>query len=442
MADIDFGQMRRMPYNLDAEQSVLGSILIDPECVNAVVKKINHQDFYVEEHRDIFLAMHSLFLKNKQIDPVTLIDTLVENGVKDRERTTAYVRTLAEAVPTAANVEDYAEIVRSKSLLRKLIEACTDITDLAFEEQTPAEDVLAAAQSRIGELANANVSREFVHISDVLVMTYDEIKLRAENKGEIGCRTGFGVLDNVLVGLGSGDLVLIGARPGMGKTAFALNIATNIAKTTDKAICIFSLEMSNIQLATRMLSSEAMVDSLALRSGKLSSEQWKKIADTTAHLSGFNIYVDDTAGNSVSRIRAKLHGVKNVGLVVVDYLQLMQSDRKFDSRVLEVGEISRGLKLLAKELGVPVICCAQLSRGPESRTDKRPMLSDLRDSGSIEQDADVVMFLYRDEYYKNESESGASKVEVIIAKNRHGSQGKVELGWFGQYTKFSGLENE
>lgn len=439
MADNEFGQMRKMPFNLEAEQSVLGSILIDPECINEVVRRISFKDFYLEEHRDIFLAMYELFTSSKQIDPVTLIDNLVANGVKDRDRTVAYVKVLAEVVPTAANVADYADIVRSKSLLRQLIEACGEITDMAFEEQTPAADVLAAAQARITELANNNTSRDFVHIRQVLMQTFKEIKERAQNKGSIGAATGFDALDRVLVGLGKGDLVLVGARPGMGKTAFALNIATNVAKQTHKTVCIFSLEMSDVQLVTRILSSEALIDSLALRSGNLTDAQWSKIAETSAQLSKLNIFIDDTAGNSAARIKAKLSGIKDLGLVVVDYLQLMQADRRFDSRVLEVGDISRNLKLLAKELGVPVICCAQLSRGPESRTDKRPMLSDLRDSGSIEQDADVVIFLYRNEYYKNESE-GLSQAEIIISKNRHGSQGKVMMGWAGQYTKFTGLE--
>jgi len=439
MAEIDFGQTRKLPFSLEAEQSVLGSILIDPESFTLIAGKLSYGDFYLEEHRDIYLSMQNLFLKNRQIDPVTLIDALVEAGVKDRERTATYVKVLAEAVPTAANVTDYAEIVHSKSLLRRLISVCTEITDSAFEEHEPARDILSAAESRISALSDENVSSDFKHIRDVLLETYNDIEERAKNKGKIGCPTGYRKLDAVLVGLGKGDLVLVGARPGMGKTAFALNLATNIAHSTGKAVCIFSLEMSNVQLVTRMLASEALVDSLALRSGSLATEQWNKLAKASAYLSSCNIYIDDTVGINVTGMKAKLRRIKDLGLVVVDYLQLMQADRRIDNRVQEVADISRNLKLLAKELGVPVICCAQLSRGPESRTDKRPMLSDLRDSGAIEQDADIVMFLYRDEYYNTQTE-GISKAEVIIAKNRHGSLGKVELGWFGQYTKFTDID--
>ena len=441
MADLDFGQSRKMPFSLEAEQSVLGSILIDPESFTQIAGKITHNDFYLEEHRDIYLAMQKLFLDSRQIDPVTLIDVLVAEGVRDRERTVAYVKVLAETVPTAANIVDYATIVHNKSLLRQLITICGEIIDLAFEEHESANDILSAAESKISALSDENISKDFVHIRDVLLQTYADLEERSKNKGKIGCPTGYGKLDAVLVGLGKGDLVLVGARPGMGKTAFALNLATNIAHSTGKAVCIFSLEMSNVQLVTRMLSSEALVDSLALRSGALSPDQWNKLAGASSYLSSCNVYIDDTVGINVTGMKAKLRRIKDLGLVVVDYLQLMQSDRRVDNRVQEVADISRNLKLLAKELGVPVICCAQLSRGPENRTDKRPMLADLRDSGAIEQDADIVMFLYRDEYYNSQSE-GVSKAEVIIAKNRHGSLGKVELGWFGQYTKFTDLEEE
>lgn len=439
MAEFEFGQTRKMPFSLEAEQSVLGSIMIDPESFTKIAGNIAHTDFYLEEHRDIYLAMQKLFLSSRQIDPVTLIDMLVEEGVKDRERTVAYVKVLAEAVPTAANILDYARIVRNKSLLRQLIEISTEISDMAFEEHDSAKDILSAAESKISALSDQNTSGDFVHIRDVLIETYAQIDELTKNKGKVGCPTGYGKLDRVLVGLGKGDLVLVGARPGMGKTSFALNLATNIAHSTGKAVCVFSLEMSNTQLVTRMLSSEALVDSFALRSGNLTPEQWNKLAGASAYLSSCDIYIDDTPGINVTGMKAKLRRVKNLGLVVVDYLQLMQADRKIDNRVQEVADISRNLKLLAKELGVPLVCCAQLSRGPEGRTDKRPMLSDLRDSGAIEQDADIVMFLYRDEYYNAQTE-GVSKAEVIIAKNRHGTTGKVELGWFGQYTKFTDLE--
>ena len=441
MAEYEFGQMRKMPFSLEAEQSVLGSILIDPESFTKIAGKIDHTDFYLEEHKSIYLAMQKLFLESRNIDPVTLIDTLVEEGVKDREQTVSYVKVLAETVPTAANIADYAEIVKNKSLLRKLIDICSETMDIAFGEQENAKEVLSAVESRISALSDANVTGDFIHIRDALVKTYAEIDETIKNKGKNGTQTGYGKLDRVLVGMGKGDLVLIGARPAMGKTSFAMNIAVNAAHSSGKAVCVFSLEMSSVQLATRMLSSEAQVDSLSIRSGKLSPEQWNKLAGASSYLSSCDIYIDDTSGMNVTAMKAKLRRMKNLGLIVVDYLQLMQADRKIDNRVQEVADISRNLKLMAKDLGVPLICCAQLSRGPEGRTDKRPMLSDLRDSGAIEQDADIVLFLYRDEYYNKQTE-GVSQAEVIIAKNRHGSTDKVTLGWLGQYTKFTDIEEE
>jgi replicative DNA helicase len=299
------------------------------------------------------------------------------------------------------------------------------------------------AEQKIFAVAEGRENKGFTHIRDALVQVYDRLHLLAENKTEaLGMPTGFSGLDRVLVGLGKSDLVLVGARPGMGKTSFAVNLATYAATTTKKSVCIFSLEMSAEQLITRVMSSEALIDSYRLRSGELNDEDWDKLAHAASRLSECEILIDDTTGITVTGMKAKLRRVKNLGMVVIDYLQLMQSDRRIDNRVQEVAEISRGLKLLAKELQVPVICCAQLSRGPESRTDKRPMLSDLRDSGAIEQDADIVLFLYRDEYYKTEKDEPQNVAEVIVAKNRHGSTGNVKMGWFGQYTKFTTLEED
>ena len=441
MAEYEFGQMRKMPFSLEAEQSVLGSILIDPESFTKIAGKITHNDFYLEEHKSIYLAMQKLFLESRNIDPVTLIDTLVAEGVKDREQTVSYVKVLAETVPTAANIDDYAKIVRNKSLLRQLIAICSETIDIAFEEHEDAKDILSAVESKISTLSDENVTGDFIHIKEALLQTYAEIDETIKNKGKNGTPTGYGKLDQVLIGMGKGDLVLIGARPAMGKTSFAMNIAVNAAHSMKKSVCVFSLEMSSVQLATRMLSSEALVDSMSIRSGKLTPDQWNKLAAASSYLSSCDIYIDDTSGMNVTAMKAKLRRRKDLGLIVVDYLQLMQADRKIDNRVQEVADISRNLKLMAKDLGVPLICCAQLSRGPEGRTDKRPMLSDLRDSGAIEQDADIVMFLYRDEYYSKQTE-GVSQAEVIIAKNRHGSTANIKLGWFGQFTKFTDLETE
>ena len=433
MADMQ----KNLPCALEAEQSVLGSILIDPNCFADLTEIIHADDFYLDEHGEIFYAMQDLFAKSREIDLVTLIDTLVSRGVYNEEESKKYIKVIAETVPSAANVLDYAKIVREKSLLRSLIGAADEIRESAFSAQGDVKDIIDSAEAKVFSIAQGSESKGFVHIREAISRTYERLDLLARDKDAAsGTPTGFSALDRTIVGLGEGDLVLIGARPGMGKTSFAMNIATNIAKSSQKNVCVFSLEMSAEQLASRMLSSEALVDSYAIRSGNLTTDQYKKLADAAADLSESNILIDDTTGITVTRMKAKLRRVKNLGLVVVDYLQLMQGERNSDNRVLEVGDISRGLKILAKELKIPVICCAQLSRGPESRTDKRPMLSDLRDSGAIEQDADIVMFLYRDEYYKAPGEGEQSVAECIVAKNRHGSTGTVKLGWIGQFTKF------
>ena len=428
---------KKMPASVEAEQSVLGSILIDPNCFADLTEIIHADDFYLDEHGEIFYAMQDLFAKSREIDLVTLIDTLVSRGVYNEEESKKYIKVIAETVPSAANVLDYAKIVREKSLLRSLIGAADEIRETAFSAQGDVKDIIDSAEAKVFSIAQGSESKGFVHIREAISRTYERLDLLARDKDAAsGTPTGFSALDRTIVGLGEGDLVLIGARPGMGKTSFAMNIATNIAKSSQKNVCVFSLEMSAEQLASRMLSSEALVDSYAIRSGNLTTDQYKKLADAAADLSESNILIDDTTGITVTRMKAKLRRVKNLGLVVVDYLQLMQGERNGDNRVLEVGDISRGLKILAKELKIPVICCAQLSRGPESRTDKRPMLSDLRDSGAIEQDADIVMFLYRDEYYKAPGDGEQSVAECIVAKNRHGSTGTVKLGWIGQFTKF------
>ena len=432
-----------MPFSLEAEQSVLGAILIDPTCMDHLAGILSAEDFMLEEHKDVFTAMQKMYLRSKTIDVVTLLDELVRDGVYDEAGGKDYIRLISEIVPSAANVKDYAEIVRDKSMLRALIGACDDITAMAYSEQEDTAHLVEMAEQKIFSVAEGRENKGFTHIRDALVQVYDRLHLLAENKAEaLGMPTGFSGLDRVLVGLGKSDLVLVGARPGMGKTSFAVNLATYAAANTKKSVCIFSLEMSAEQLITRVMSSEALIDSYRLRSGELTDEDWDKLAHAASRLSECDILIDDTTGITVTGMKAKLRRVKNLGMVVIDYLQLMQSDRRIDNRVQEVAEISRGLKLLAKELQVPVICCAQLSRGPESRTDKRPMLSDLRDSGAIEQDADIVLFLYRDEYYKSEKDEPQNIAEVIVAKNRHGSTGNVKMGWFGQYTKFTTLDED
>lgn len=437
-----------MPFSTDAEQSVLGSILIQPDSFDKVAPILTADDFFIEEHKQIFETMRELYKKNRDIDAVTLVDALVREGVYDKAGGAQYMKIIAQVVPTAANIVDYAKIVKDKSTLRRLITACEEISGEAYSEIGEVEHTLDAAEQRIFEIAEHRESKNFERIDAVLKRVYENLEILSKDKNAFkGTPTGFSGIDRVLVGMGESDLVLIGARPGMGKTSFALNIGTNVAKSTKKAVAIFSLEMSADQLVTRMLSSEAMVESVALRSGNISEEDWVKLAHAAAELAESEILIDDTTGQTITAMKAKLRRVKNLGLVIIDYLQLMQSDRRIDNRVQEVADISRNLKIMAKELGVPIICCAQLSRGPESRTDKKPMLSDLRDSGAIEQDADVVVFLYRDEYYKTDREAGAEgagadTAEVIVAKNRHGGSGTVKVGWIGRYTKFMTIDND
>ena len=435
---------KRLPFSMPAEQSLLGAVLIDPASLNEIAALMKGEDFYLEEHKQIYLAMQELFLANREIDVVTLIDMLVTRGVYDKAGGEDYIRTLSEAVPDALNIKDYARIVKEKSILRQLISAAGEISESAYSEQESVTSILDHAENLIFKIAQGRDTQNFRHIREVLQDVYGHLQeLRTNAEATQGTKTGFSLLDRVLAGMGKSDLVLIGARPGMGKTSFALNIATNVAKQTKKAVCIFSLEMSAEQLVNRVLSSEALVNSYALRTGELTPEDWEHLAVASGELSGCDILIDDTSGMTVTAMKAKLRRVQNLGLVVIDYLGLMQGDRHNDNRVQEVSEISRSLKIMAKELMVPVICCAQLSRGPESRTDKKPMLSDLRDSGAIEQDADTVIFLYRSEYYKTDETANnqtTSIAEVIIAKNRHGSTGNVPMGWNGQYTKFLTIE--
>ena len=437
--------VRKMPASIVSERALLGSILIDAASITEVLTIIGADDFYVAEHKQIFLAMRELFDASREIDEVTLIDTLVHKGVYEKSGGEDYIRSLLDATPSAQNVKDYARIIKEESTRRQIIAVCAEVSDMTYAEQEAVPHILDYAQGQLNDISAGRDSRNFRHIRDVLRNVMEDLHNLADGDGATqGTPTGFSGLDRILVGMGDSDLILVGARPGMGKTSFTLNIASNVAIATKKAVCIFSLEMSAEQLVSRMISSEAMVNSRALRSGQLTPEDWKKIADAAARLSCTNILIDDTSGMTVTSMKSKLRRVENLGLVAIDYLQLMESERRSDNRALEVGEISRGLKLMAKDLRVPVVCCAQLSRGPESRTDKRPQLSDLRDSGSIEQDADVVMFLYRDEYYKTDrSPDGKedNEAEVIIQKNRHGSTGNVKMGWIGSYTKFLTLDD-
>ena len=431
---------RKLPHSVEAEQSVLGSVLIDPESFPKVATYLKSDDFYIEDHAAAFEAMQRLFLQNSTIDVVTLVNELIKGGVYTGDSGPNYMKVLAETVPTASNLMDYAKIVKEKSVLRSLIKACEEIILSAYAGSDDASDIVNSAEQKIFAIAQGSEQQNFSPIREIIMGVYDHLKLlREDREAAIGTPSGFTELDKVLVGMAPSDLILIGARPGMGKTSFALNIAAKAARRTKKAVCIFSLEMSKEQLTTRMLSSEGMIDNYALRTGDLDDQQWAALASISGELSEYQILIDDTTGLTITGMKAKLRRVKNLGLVVIDYLQLMTSDKRIDNRVQEVSDISRNLKLMAKEMNVPVICCAQLSRAPEGRTDKTPQLSDLRDSGAIEQDADVVLFLYRSDYY-NDGGDDQNYAEVVVAKNRHGSTGRIKMGFMGQYTRFTDLD--
>ena len=435
-------KLRKMPFSMEAEQSVLGTVILDPERLNDIASLLRPEDFYLEQHERIYEAMRDIFMRpDTNLDEVTLLEELIENGTLDEAGGKEYIKVLASSVPSVSNLSDYVRIIKDKAVLRRLIDASGQISDMAYTGEGETRDILDRSEQLIFDIADKNETKGFVHIRDAIMEHCSLLVEMAKNPEAPKERpTYFSDIDKFLIGMGKGDLVLVGARPGVGKTSFVLNIASNISKRMkDKAIVVFSLEMSCEQLASRLLCSEALIDASKMRNGILSEEDWVKLARAAGVLAETNIYFDDTSNISVTSMKAKLRRVKNLGLVIIDYLQLMQSDRKTENRVQEVSDISRGLKLMAKEFEVPVITCAQLSRSSE-KENKRPVLSDLRDSGAIEQDADTVMFLTRD-YYKGDPEK-ENIADCIIAKNRHGATGTATLGWYGQFTKFITIDKE
>ena len=431
------------PQNIEAEQSVLGCMLLDKEVVPIIAEILKPEDFYREDHKVIFESIMDLFERAEPVDLITVSDQLKSRGVLQNVGGLEYLTNIAASVPTTANARHYAQIVEEKSMLRKLIKASSYIMNLGYESSEEIAVVLDRAEKSIFDLLQRKSTQGFVHIKDALEETFNRLEELYNNDGDItGIPTGFTDLDQKTSGLQNSDLILIAARPAMGKTSFALNIAQYAAIYKNVPVAIFSLEMSKEQLVNRILCSEVMIDSQKMRTGKLEDEDWKKIARALGPISEAPIYIDDNSGASVMEIRAKCRRLKlekNLGLVVIDYLQLMQGRGRNESRQQEISEISRSLKIMAKEINVPVIALSQLSRAPEARSDHRPMLSDLRESGAIEQDADIVMFLYRDDYYNPDTEK-QNIAEVIIAKHRNGSTGTVELRWFGEYTKFANLK--
>ena len=436
--------LRQIPHSVEGEQAVLGSILIDPDCVKLVMEKLRPSDFYLQQNREIFETIFSMFSYGKSIDGITVAEEMRKTGVAD-ENTRSYLAQLMEITPTSANVLEYAAIVRDKALLRELAQTATDITAMIQEGTGEAAEILEASEQRIYAVRRDQASQAMVPMRMVLPAVLDYLGAMCESETHLpGLSTGLSAIDRKITGLNKSDLILLAARPSMGKTSLALNIALNVAKSSQKTVAVFSLEMSREQLVTRILAIEALVENNRMRTGMLREEDWERIAEAVTGLNGVDILIDDNPLMTVTYMNAKCRRLENLGLVVIDYLQLITSSggksRANENRQQVVSDMSRMLKIMAKELNVPVLCLSQLNRTSEHRDNKRPMLSDLRESGAIEQDADIVLFLYRDDYY-NEDSDKPNIAECIVAKNRHGETGKVELRWMPEYTMFATLEN-
>ena len=432
------------PQDIEAEQAVIGSMLTDQEAVVAAIEVLRAEDFYREDNKIIFEAILNIYNRAEPIDIITLKSELSSMGKLDSVGGLEYIAVLPDKVPTTANVEMYIKIVEEKSMLRNLLKTANEIINLGYDETEDVEDIMDSAEKKIFDVMQRKNQKGYTSIKDILVESFTKLEQLYNQKQHVtGVPTGFTDLDNKTAGLHGSELILIAARPAMGKTALALNIGTYAAIKANVPVAIFSLEMSKEQLGNRILCSEALVDSNKVRTGRLDDDEWAKLAEASGELSNAEIYVDDTPGISIMEIRAKCRKLKlekNIGLVIVDYLQLIQgTGKRGASREQEISEISRSLKILAKEINVPVIALSQLSRAVEGRPDHRPMLADLRESGAIEQDADIVMFIYRDDYYNEDSEK-KNIAEIIIAKQRSGSTGTIELAWLGSYTKFANLE--
>lgn len=438
---------RVMPHSVEAEQSVVGAMLMDKDAILTASEIISGQDFYQSAYGVIFDSMVELFNEGKPVDLITLQERLKEKDVPAEIASLEFVKDLVTAVPTSANVKYYADIVSDKAMMRKLIKLNEEIANICYAGKEPLESVLETTEKSVFDLLQRRNTGDYVPIKDVVLNALDRIEKASKNKGTVtGIPTGFVDLDYKLSGLQPSDLVLVAARPSMGKTAFVLNIAQYIAFKKDKGVAVFSLEMSKEQLVNRLFSLESQVDAQALRTGNMKDSDWEKLIEGAGIIGQSNLIIDDTPGISVSELRSKCRKYKlehGLDVVIIDYLQLMTGSvgKSSESRQQEISEISRSLKALARELSVPVIALSQLSRAVESRPDKRPMLSDLRESGAIEQDADVVMFIYRDEYYNKDSEF-KRQAEIIIAKQRNGPVGTVHLAWLGEYTKFANLSRQ
>ena len=442
---MDESMISRMPPNdTQAEQAVLGCMLVDKDAILTAVEILKPEDFYRPEHAEIYSAMLELYQKGSPIDLLTLKDQLNLRGKYDTVNGFEYLASLSSPMYSIANVESYSKIVEEKSILRKLINCSNDTIKKSYEAQEDATDILEGAEQGIFAISEGKSQRTYAEIKDVLGATFDNIEELSKKEGSlVGLTSGFTELDKKTLGFGPGQLIILAARPAMGKSALALNFATNAALKGNVAVAYFSLEMSKQELAGRILASEALVDSQKIRSGKMLDDQdWVSLTNASGIISEAKIFLDDSVGYTPQELRARCRKMKlehNIQLIVIDYLQLMNAGRVTQSRQQDISEISRSLKMLAKELGIPIIALSQLSRAVESREDHRPMLADLRESGSIEQDADIVMFIYRDELY-NENTDRKNIADIIIAKNRGGSTGTVELAWLGQFTKFGNMD--
>ncbi len=434
---------RELPYSQDAELAVIGSALTNPHSVAESAEIVKPADFYFPQNREIYSAILELFNENQAIDFITVSNRLSQNDRLEAVGGIAYLRNAATNVPTTRHVTYYSKIIQNKSVLRSLIKTAGNISDMAYGEADKVERIVDQAEQLIFDISSGNDKGDILPIGEIFLGSYQELVENSQNQGGItGLNTGFDELNRRTGGFHGGELILIAGRPGMGKSSFAVNIAEHVSIKDKKTVAIFNLEMPKEQIVNRILCSQAMVNSNKIRTGDISGEDWEKIGAIVDRVAVAPLYIDDTASITVSEIRAKcrrLKQTKNLELIVIDYLQLMESSGRADNRQQEIAAISRSLKILAKELNIPVIALSQLSRASESRSDKRPMLSDLRESGAIEQDADLVMFLYRDDYYNKETED-KDIAECIMAKNRSGETGTFKLGWKGQYTKFSNIE--
>ena len=437
---------RRVPHSAEAEQAVIGSLLIDPGCLPEVLPILKAGDFYLQVNREIYETVYAMFSYSQTIDPVTVLDQMKQRGVFRADSSPAYLRELMQVTPTAANVLRYAEIVRDKALLRNIAQAANEILELAGSDTDAAGEVLELAERKIYALRQDRTVGGLVPVSKVVEDVFDIISEAASSENKIpGLGTGLTDLDATILGLNRSDLILIASRPGMGKTSLALNIALHVGKTSDKTVAVFSLEMSREQLVTRLLAAEGHIPSQKLLTGLLNRDEWQRISAAASEIHRVDIRIDDNPTLSVADMNAQCRRLNKLGLVVVDYLQLMQSagsghSWSNESRTQAVSDMSRMLKIMAKELNVPVICLSQLSRANEGRQNKRPILSDLRESGAIEQDADIVVGLYREGYYNEEAED-PNLAEAIVLKNRHGKTGTIRMVWLPDYTSFGDAEN-